>query len=107
MSVGYATDESKPQESKSKDPYPEFETLQAWEAAKSTKMDTCAKICLHMLTSDDAPDIIFEDGQATFPHIPPPPPGAAKKQETKILIYQEFTSLRRLLLRVSIQDLSF
>lgn len=110
MSVGYAADKSKDEskdESKAKfiPEFPEFKSLQEWEPLKSTKMDTCARICEHMLTRDDVPPIIFKEGQAIFPLIPdsPHPP----KMESKILIYQEFTSLRPLLLKVILHNLSF
>lgn len=109
ISVGYAKDESEESE-EDKDGIkalaPTFTSLQEWEPKKSTKMDTCAKICRHMLTRDDVPDVIFEEGQAIFPHIPPTPPGGEKK-ETKILIYQEFTSLRPLLRNVTLHYLAF
>lgn len=35
------------------------------------KLDTCAQMCRHLLSHDDAPEMIFEDAQATFPHILP------------------------------------
>ena len=103
MSVGFAADKSKDKskdESKAKfiPEFPEFKSLQEWEPLKSTKMDTCARICRHMLTRDDVPPIIFEEGQAKFPQIPPSP--HPPKMESKILIYQEFTSLRPLLSKV-------
>jgi hypothetical protein len=110
MSVGYARDEtedeSKEDEDKNKPCIPVFKTLQQWEPVKSTKMDTCAKICRHMLTRDDVPAVIFKEGQAIFPQIPTPIPGRVKK-ETKILIYQEFTSLGPLLRNVTFHYLSF
>lgn len=110
ISVGYAKDESEDQSKDDKDGIralaPTFTSLKEWEPKKSTKMDTCAKICRHMLTRDDVPDVIFEEGQAIFPPIPPNPPDGGKK-ETKILIYQEFTSLRPLLRNVTLHYLSF
>jgi hypothetical protein len=127
MSVGYASDkkteereskgDSEPQDpkkpkgsKKSKDSKPilSFSSLESWEPVKSTKMDTCARICRHLLTRDDAPSITFEDGRAIFPNIPPPPPGnETLLQETKILIYQEFTSLRHLLRNVTFTTCPF
>lgn len=87
---------------------PTFQSLESWEPVKSTKVDTCARICRHLLTRDDAPSITFEDGRAIFPQIPPPPPGDANLlQETKILIYQEFTSLRPLLCNVTFNPCLF
>ncbi|KAF8808358.1 hypothetical protein BYT27DRAFT_7097080 [Phlegmacium glaucopus] len=94
MSVGFARESPDT-------PIPSFATLQDWEAVKSTKMDTCAQICRHLLTRDDAPPINFEEGKAIFPPMPPSPQGGKKPlQEKKILIYQEFTSLGPLLLNV-------
>lgn len=112
MAVGYARDESKEKpkaNDKSKDEsessVPEFTTLQQWEPVKSTKMDTCAKICQYMLTRDNLPEPIFKGGQVIFPDIPRTSPTIEKK-ETKILIYQEFTSLRPLLRNVTLLYLS-
>lgn len=106
ISVGYAKDESEDDKDGIRVLPPKFLSLQDWEPKKSTKMDTCAKICQHMLARDDVPDVIFKEGQAIFPPIPPTPPGGGKK-ETKILIYQEFTSLRPLLRNVTLHHLSF
>lgn len=110
MSVGFARDlEGKETETKTETetekPIPTFTSLEQWDPMKSTKMDTCAKICRHMLTRDDVPPIIFENGQAIFPQISDSPPGG-RKTETKILIYQEFTSLRALLRNVTLHYLS-
>ena len=75
LSVGYARDESE-DESKNVPPIPTFKTFEQWEPVKSTKMDTCAKICQHMLIRDDVPLVTFKDGQAFFPTVNPfPPPG--------------------------------
>jgi hypothetical protein len=87
---------------------PTFKTLEQWDALKSTKMDACARICRHLLSRDDAPAIIFKDGEAIFPTIPPHQQSRTRiYQETKILIYQEFTSLGPLLLNVSIRPFLF
>ncbi|TFK58083.1 hypothetical protein BDN72DRAFT_720003, partial [Pluteus cervinus] len=75
------------------DAIPKFKTMDEWVAKKSTKMDACAKICQHILSRDDAPEVITEDGCLVFPPTPPLPPGQQPEQEAKILIYQEFSSL--------------
>jgi len=84
------------------DSIPQFATLDEWQRNKSTKLDTCARMCLHLLSRDDAPEMIFEDGQVTFPHIPAPRHGEELSKETKIIIYQEFTSFGPLLRNVSL-----
>ena len=83
------------------DPLPKFNTLEEWLPKKSTKMDACARICQHLLSRDDAPDPILENGQIIFPPPPPLQPGETPKQSVKILIYQEFPSLGPLLRNVS------
>ncbi|TFK59812.1 hypothetical protein BDN72DRAFT_780239 [Pluteus cervinus] len=82
------------------EPIPKFATLDAWLVQKSTKFDLCARLCKHILLRDDAPEVVFEDGGATFPDVPPLLPGETVLQETKILIYQEFPSLGGLLRNV-------
>ncbi|GLB33117.1 putative helicase [Lyophyllum shimeji] len=79
---------------------PVFSTLTEWEEKKSTKFDTCARMCRHILTRDDAPPMIFENGVVVYPDIPLPKPGENILRETKILIYQEFPSLGPLLRNV-------
>lgn len=69
------------------DDIPLFDTLDDWQRHGSTKLDTCAKMCQHILSRDDAPDMIFEDGQVTFPDLPMPKAGEKLSQERKILIY--------------------
>ena len=59
-------------------------------------------MCLHLLSRDDAPEMIFEDGQVIFPHIPALRHGEELSKETKIVIYQEFTSFGPLLRNVSL-----
>lgn len=81
---------------------PKFLTLDDWERKKSTKFDTCAKMCRHLLTRDDAPSMIFDNGAVTYPAIPPSNTGEKVPQDTKILIYQEFPSLGPLLRNVSL-----
>lgn len=83
------------------DPIPTFESLEQWEQQKSTKLDTCARMCRHLLARDDAPEMLFENGTVVFPPIPTPSPGEKVSQEDKILIYQEFPSLGPLLRNVS------
>ncbi|RDB15031.1 Protein CHROMATIN REMODELING 5 [Hypsizygus marmoreus] len=79
---------------------PKFHSLDEWEGKKSTKFDTCARMCRHLLTCDDAPEIIVEGGTVVYPPIPPRASGASIPQETKILVYQEFPSLGPLLRNV-------
>jgi hypothetical protein len=81
---------------------PVFNSLEEWEPVKSTKMDICAKMCSHLLSSDDAPDMDFCNGTVTFPPLPTPNTGERVTQETKILIYQEFPSLGPLLRNVRV-----
>lgn len=80
---------------------PHFRTLKEWEEKKSTKFDTCARICQHLLARDDASEIRIDEGQVTFAESDPLQPGAAPSQTTKILISQEFPSLGPLLRNVS------
>jgi hypothetical protein len=65
---------------------------QEGQQKKSTKIETCALICLHLLSRDDAPPMIFKDGNVFFPEIPQPQPGEVISQSNKILIYLEFPS---------------
>ncbi|KAF8054096.1 P-loop containing nucleoside triphosphate hydrolase protein [Lyophyllum atratum] len=67
MSVGFARLDMD-------DPIPVFHSLAEWDTQKSTKIDTCARMVRHILTDDNAPDMIFDDG-IEFPDIPPPNPG--------------------------------
>jgi len=82
--------------------------LESWEEKKSVKLDTCARLVKHILTSDLAPVVECKDGVVEFPPIPSPPPGVEVPRTRKILIYQEFPSLIPLLQNVSVvrtQDL--
>jgi hypothetical protein len=72
------------------DDIPKFKNLEEWKSRKSTKVDTCAQMCLHLLSRDDAPSMIFEDGAVIYPEVAKPMPGEQVSQKTKILIYQEF-----------------
>jgi TATA-binding protein-associated factor len=74
------------------DKIPRFKTREDWESRKSTKVDICARMCFHLLSRDDAPRMIFEDGAVIFPEVPKPMPGERVSQELKIVIYQEFSS---------------
>ena len=94
MAVGYAKDSLD-------EDIPDFRTLEEWEKKKSTKMDLCAQICRYTLQRDDAPEVEFKDGKAAFTALPPLSQGQIASQETRILIYQEFPSLGRLLRNVS------
>ena len=80
---------------------PTFRSLEEWEGKKSTKIDTCARMCQHILTRDDAMEISIKDGAVFFPPNPELAPGATVSRKTKILIYQEFPSLGPLLRNVS------
>ncbi|KAJ3497670.1 hypothetical protein NLJ89_g10318 [Agrocybe chaxingu] len=90
MGVGYARQSAS-------EAIPKFNSLTEWEEHKSTKFDVCARMCKHLLARDDAPPMIFEDGNVVFPPIPSAAPGEIVPRETKILIYQEFPSLGPLL----------
>lgn len=81
---------------------PSFESLEDWQKQKSTKVDVCAKMCLHILSRDDAPMMEFKDGQVFFPKIPPPVPGETVSILAKILIYQEFPSFGPLVRNVRV-----
>lgn len=76
---------------------PKFSSIEQWEPFKSTKTDVCARICRHLLSRDDAPEAIFEDGKPVFPQPPILKQGEAITQDNRILVYQEFTSLCGLL----------
>ena len=96
-----------------KDKIPSFKSLQEWEQKKSTKVDMCALICLHLLSRDDAPPLIFKDGNVFFPEMPQSRPGEVILQSNKILIYQEFPSFGPLvrsvcaLLQIQLFDIQF
>ena len=74
------------------DKIPRFKTLEDWERRKSTKVDILVKICLHILSRDNAPMMEFKDGQVFFPEIPPPAPGEIVTRDEKIIIQQIFPS---------------
>ncbi|KIJ48121.1 hypothetical protein M422DRAFT_248305 [Sphaerobolus stellatus SS14] len=63
LSVGYAMD-------RIEDELPTFNTLEEWEAKKSTKFDICARLCKYILSHDGVPLPHFVDGQVEFPLIP-------------------------------------
>jgi hypothetical protein len=74
------------------DKIPRFKTMDEWQKAKSTKVDTLARMCLHLLSRDDAPPMVFEDGGVVFPPVAAPAPHELISQDRKIIIYQEFPS---------------
>jgi hypothetical protein len=84
------------------DSIPHFDTLDNWQKHKSTKLDTCARMCQHLLSRDDAPEMVFGNGQVKFPDIPMLKDSEKISQERKILIYQEFPSFGPLLRNVSL-----
>jgi TATA-binding protein-associated factor len=73
-------------------PNPVFRSLDEWEAAKSTKMDACAKICRHDLSCNDVEDVDFKDEHFVLP--PSRPSGQPFTQNKRVLIYSEFLSIR-------------
>lgn len=81
--------------------YIPFTSISEWTTAKSTKMDTCARIAKHLLTRDDAPEVLFEDGEAVFPPFPELSPGQVVSHENKVVIYMEFPSLGHIMRNVS------
>lgn len=83
------------------EPVPRFNTLEQWEEKKSTKIDTCARLCRHLLTRDDAPEIEVVNGEVKFPPFPSLQPGESPQKTTKILISMELTCLGPLLRNVS------
>lgn len=86
---------------------PTFESLPQWKEKMSTKMDTCARICQHLLSRDDAPEPLIVDGQLVLPPLPDLPEGEEPQQTVKIIISQEFPSLSPLLRNVSVFVLYF
>ena len=83
------------------EPIPHFESLEQWEEVKSTKIDTCCRLVKHLLSRDNVPEPVFQDGEIFFPAISEPEPGREAPKEHKILIYQEFPMFCALLLNVS------
>jgi TATA-binding protein-associated factor len=79
---------------------PSFNSLEEWQEKKSTKIDICAHMCLHLLSRDDAAPMIFKDGGVIFPEAPQPTPGEVISRNNKILIYQEFPSFGPLVRQV-------
>ncbi|KIJ45378.1 hypothetical protein M422DRAFT_251151, partial [Sphaerobolus stellatus SS14] len=70
LSVGYAMD-------RIEDELPTFNTLEEWEAKKSTKFDICARLCKYILSHDGVPlphflldllglSYVYIDGQTTL-----------------------------------------
>jgi hypothetical protein len=75
-----------------KESLPTFSSLEAWKEKKSTKIDICARMCLHLLSRDDAATMGFKEGTVDFPESPQPAPGELVSHKNKILIYHEFPS---------------
>ncbi|KIJ34384.1 hypothetical protein M422DRAFT_263522 [Sphaerobolus stellatus SS14] len=90
LSMGYAMD-------RIEDELPTFNTLEEWEAKKSTKFDICARLCKYILSHDGVPLPHFVDGQVEFPLIPEPDLSHPIMHKSKILIFQEFPSLGKIL----------
>jgi hypothetical protein len=76
--------------------------MDQWEAAKSTKMDVCAKICRHYLSRDDVEDVKFQDGKLVLPAADSDLSGQPFSQNRRILIYSEFPSMSSILRNVSV-----
>ncbi|EAU80360.1 hypothetical protein CC1G_12776 [Coprinopsis cinerea okayama7 len=68
---------------------PEFETLEAWEERKSTKIDTVVKVAKWLTSRDDAPIPEFHEGEVIYPD---PPASSTFTRNRKVLVYQEFPS---------------
>lgn len=83
------------------DPLPVFESLDEWLKVKSTKVDTAARLCSYLLRRDDLPVPTFEDGIISFPNIPLVQKGKTVTQDTKIVIFAEFSSMVSLIQNVS------
>lgn len=83
------------------DPIPHFNTLEEWEAKKSTKIDTCCRMVVHFMSRDDAPEPCVENGAVVFPPIPPELLNKPVVQLLRLIIHQEFSSLGPLLRNVS------
>ncbi|KAJ3566666.1 hypothetical protein NP233_g6855 [Leucocoprinus birnbaumii] len=81
------------------DPLPKFHTMFEWEEVKSTKIETCSKLCSYYLTHDAVPDVTFENGQAIFPKVEVKP-GEEVSKKRRIIIYSEFSSMAPLLQNV-------
>jgi TATA-binding protein-associated factor len=86
--------------------WPSFKTLEEWVPVKSTKMDVCAKLCVHYLTHDKVDDVSFADGQPVMPDIIVTPEQPLQKTR-RIIIFQEFSSMAQLLQNVRISKSSF
>lgn len=94
MSVGFAREDLS-------QAAPVFKTLEAWDAMKSTKFDTFARMVRYLHTRDDALPMVFKDGEVTYPDMPPLAPGQTISQKNKFIGYLEFVSLAPLLRNVS------
>ncbi|PPR00177.1 hypothetical protein CVT26_009067 [Gymnopilus dilepis] len=83
-----------------KDPIPSFRSLEEWKAGKFTKFDICAKLVKHLLSRDDAPEVVVEKGTMKFPRLPAQEKARPATRIRKVLIYQEFICLGPLLRNV-------
>ncbi|KAF6745335.1 P-loop containing nucleoside triphosphate hydrolase protein, partial [Ephemerocybe angulata] len=75
---------------------PKFESLAEWEPVKSTKIDTLVRILHHLLSRDDAPPVLFENGAPVFPDMPPTDPENPPTKTNKIIVFQEWVTFRPL-----------
>ncbi|KAG6819600.1 hypothetical protein H0H93_010369 [Arthromyces matolae] len=83
------------------EPYPSFETLDAWEAMKSTKLDALAHITRHYLSHDNVEDVAFENGALVIkPCVLAD--GEAISQRRRIIIFSNFSSQIRLIQNVRV-----
>ncbi|KAF9455402.1 P-loop containing nucleoside triphosphate hydrolase protein, partial [Collybia nuda] len=86
-------------------PPPIFKTLEEWEKVKSTKIDTCARLCKYLLSRDDAPQPTVENGQIHFPELPPLQPGQVVTNTLRILVFSIFINCIQILSLYGIQYL--
>lgn len=82
------------------DDIPHFNSLEEWEAVKSTKLDTAAQLCQYLLQQDDLPNPTFSNGRVHFPPVSLLNEDAAK-HDLKIVVFTEFPSMISLFQNVS------
>lgn len=75
-------------------------SMDAWKSAKSTKLDAVVRVCVHLLSDDEAPHITPSDASMEMV-IPPHVPSPDAKKTRKILVFQDFRSMTPLLVAVS------
>lgn len=83
---------------------PNFSSLEQWYPLKSTKIDTCCQVVRYLLLRDDAGPVQFDDGYPVFPPLPELPQGVTGTKNRRILIYQAFPSMGKLLRSVRINS---